>query len=70
MKNEKFPKIKKYKKNALITKRTQGRERRERKRMSGNAKKLRILCMHGFYQNGSLFRNKTGSFRYLINFIN
>jgi len=27
---------------------------------------LRILCLHGYRQNGSMFREKTGSFRKLL----
>jgi len=30
---------------------------------SSGAKKLKILCLHGFYQNADVFRIKTGSFR-------
>jgi hypothetical protein len=27
---------------------------------------LRILCLHGYRQNGNIFREKTGSFRKLL----
>lgn len=27
---------------------------------------LRILCLHGYRQNGTMFREKTGSFRKLM----
>jgi hypothetical protein len=27
---------------------------------------LRILCLHGYRQNGTIFREKTGSFRKLL----
>lgn len=27
---------------------------------------LRILCLHGYRQNGNMFREKTGSFRKLL----
>lgn len=27
---------------------------------------LRILCLHGYRQNGTMFREKTGSFRKLV----
>jgi hypothetical protein len=47
-----------------------GKREKEEERMSNNKeKKLRILCLHGFYQNAAVFRMKTGSFRYPLSLL-